>query len=158
MPTITDNPAPLTLLPTNDPGRFTDDGKHYADIVGGLAAWRLVVSSNNAAGTFTLTRPSPVLAVLPTEIEIGTAFVDGQIIFVKLPNQATEQYRVESGAPVLKDTFIGPRLFNTAPLLTDYNTGEKIELFGQDDPDQDDIYEKVDVSGVGTGPFTWQQS
>lgn len=154
MPTVNDDPTPLIALPANDAGRYTDNGVHYAETIGGQPAWQLVPSTDKTPAVYHVTRTDPQLGVVPTPLEISDVYVDGQTIFVNLPNEVTEVYLVTGGAPILQNRLIGPRLYSTLPLIADFNLGEAIELYGQVDPDDDGVYILTDTGG----PIVWVQA
>lgn len=147
MPTIADDPQ-VIYQGTADPAlRVTDDGVHRAELIGSVYAWALVLSPSTGgggggAGVFYTDRTDPTLAVAPTPAEIGeSAFEEGMVVYVTLPNEATEAYVVDGTlTPVLEDTKIGPRRYSLLPSINDFNVGESIEMFGQDDPDEDGVY------------------
>ena len=146
MPTINDDPQAIYQGTADPLLRVTDDGVHRAELVGSVYAWSLVLSvappSGGGAGVFYADRTDPTLAVVPTPAEIGeSAFEEGMVVYVTLPNEATEAYVVDGTlTPVLEDTKIGPRRYETLPAIADYNSGESIEMYGQDDPDDDGVY------------------
>lgn len=153
MPTINDDAAANI-------GVSTDDGLHIGQVVGGQAAWSLVISApagGGAAGTFHVNRTVPSLSIAPSAGEIGTALAPDQTIYVYLPNQVVETYNVNaSSVPVFINSSIGARRFAALPSTADYNVGEQVELYGQANPDDDGVYILTDVGGGA--PLAWHQA